>query len=385
MKIIADEAIPFLRGVLEPYSEILYLPAGSIDRATVRDADALLIRTRTRIDSNLLEGSSVKFVGTATIGTDHMDYEWCGANGVLCVNAPGCNASSVQQYIAASLFTISLEKNFSLRGKTLGIIGAGNVGQKVEKLGRLLGMRVLLNDPPRERKEGKGNFVSVNDILRESDIITLHVPYTNEGADRTENLINGENLLWMKKGAWLINTSRGGVVEEKALKEALIRKNLAGSVMDVWEHEPVVDPDLIKSAFIATPHIAGYSQDGKANGTAIVVRKLAQFAGFPLVNWFPDGVPAPEQPIIYPDPVTNGIMQITGEAVLKTYPIRNDDIRFRDNPEMFEYQRNNYPVRREFPGYTIELSGMDEELVSILGGLGFRVQPGSGGKAHPLT
>ena len=221
MKIIADDKIPFLKGVLEPYAEVIYLPGNQIIRNIVKDADALLIRTRTKCDENLLKDSSIRFIGTATIGFDHIDTLYCEKNNIYWTNAPGCNSSSVQQYITAALLKISCEHGFNLKDKTIGIIGVGNVGSKVEKSARTLGMNVLLCDPPRARREGDTKFSKLGRILKESDIITVHVPLNPEGTDKTLHMFNDRSFGEMKTGMWFLNSSRGEVADTAALKKRL--------------------------------------------------------------------------------------------------------------------------------------------------------------------
>jgi erythronate-4-phosphate dehydrogenase len=371
IKIIADDKIPFLEGVLEPYAQVKYLPGRNISQDEIKNADALLIRTRTRCTRELLKGTGVKFIGTATIGFDHIDTGYCELNNIKWVNAPGCNSSSVQQYIAAALFKISREFRFSLKDKTIGIIGAGNVGEKVEKFCNLLGMKVLVNDPPRARKEGNEKFTELNALLKESDIITLHVPLSFVGEDKTFHMINEKSLRKMKKGAWLINTSRGEVAETLSLKKARSSGRLSGIVADVWENEPAIDSRLMQLSFIATPHIAGYSTDGKANGTSIVVNELARFFNIPLKDWYPEKVPAPS----YPEIALNGRDKDTEEtvriAVEHTYNISEDDLKLRFSPSDFEKLRGDYPVRREFPAYTVNLEGSTVKTKKIIESLGF--------------
>ncbi len=373
IRITADDKIPFLKGVLEPFAQITYLPGSQIDRNTVMDSDALLVRTRTKCSSDLLSGTSVRFIGTATIGFDHIDTGFCNANNIRWTNAPGCNSSSVMQYIAAALMRISLESGLSLSRLTFGIVGVGNVGSKVQKLAETLGMKVLLNDPPRQRKEKKGIFVSIEQVLEESDIITLHVPLNTGGKDNTFHLIDADTLSKMKKGAWLINTSRGEVVEPDALKEALTGESIAGAILDVWEKEPEIDIPLMHMAFLATPHIAGYSADGKANGTSMVVNELCRFFDISLKEWFPSEIPDPADPMLVIDCHGKGLEEIAGRAVSHSYNIMADDVRLRFDPSRFEKERENYPLRREFPSYSIELRDGTEEARALISALGFRL------------
>ena len=373
LKIIADDKIPFLKGVLEPYADMVYLPGKQITAEVAKDADALLIRTRTKCSKELLEGSRVSFIGTATIGYDHIDTGYCEKNKVKWTNAPGCNSSSVQQYVISALLKMASESGFSLTDKTLGIVGVGNVGSKVEKIALLLGMKVLVCDPPRARKEGSEKFISIDAVLHEADIITAHVPLSFEGEDKTFHLFNDKTLGRMKKGAWFINSSRGEVVDSAALKEALNSGNLSGAVLDVWEKEPDIDHELLRRVFIATPHIAGYSTDGKANGTAMIVNSLSGYFDLPLTGWFPPEVPLPEETLIEIDASAKTEQDIIKEAVFHTYNISDDDGRFRLSPGDFEKQRGEYPLRREFTTYTVNLRGGTKEVREIMKGLGFSI------------
>ena len=227
MKIIADNKIPFLRGALEPFAEVVYMPGKETTAEVVKDADALITRTRTICNEALLKGSSVKVIATATIGFDHIDTAWCEANGIIWRNAPGCNSWSVKQYITSLLLSVARKRSLSLEGMTLGVVGVGNVGSKVASAAAALGMKVLLNDPPRERKEGPEAFVSLDELIRRSDIITLHVPLQKDGPDATWHLFDAARLASMRPGQILFNSSRGPVVDNKALKAALQERRIA--------------------------------------------------------------------------------------------------------------------------------------------------------------
>jgi erythronate-4-phosphate dehydrogenase len=373
MKIVADDKIPFLRGVLEPFGEVIYLAAKDINRDALKDADALLIRTRTRCTENLLKGTNVRFIGTATIGFDHIDTKYCAKHKIHWTNAPGCNSSSVQQYIAAALLKITSEFRLNLKDKTIGIIGVGNVGSKVEKIARILGMNVLLNDPPRARAEGEKNFVNLGTVLYESDIVTVHVPLNIVGQDKTYHLFNDKNFKKMKKDSWLINTSRGEVNDTASLKKILGSGKLTGVVLDVWENEPDIDLDLMAGAFIATPHIAGYSTDGKANGTSIVVNSLCEFFNLPLNNWYPENVPQPEFSELFIDAAGKTEEDILREAVFHTYNITDDDTNLRFFPSDFEKQRGDYKVRREFPAYSVKLKNGSKKVLKMIEDIGFKI------------
>lgn len=373
MKIVADENIPFLKGVLEPYAEIRYLPGKMIGRKDLLDADALVIRTRTKCTGDLLKGTKVKFIGTATIGFDHIDTQYCEKNGIFWTNAPGCNSGSVQQYIAAALLKMASEFRFSLKDKTIGIIGVGNVGSKIEKFARLLGMNVLLNDPPRARKEGKINFVSLGTVLYKSDIVTVHVPLNVVGEDCTWHLFNEKSFKKMKKGAWFINSSRGEVLETACIRKILSSGKLSGAILDVWENEPDIDMELMRKTFLSTPHIAGYSTDGKANGTSMIVNYLSDHFKLPLKNWYPSEIPEPGSMVIQISGKGKTDEDILREAVFNTYNIDEDNINLRFNPSDFEKLRGNYRIRREFAAYTVELKGGSRQVKGILKKLGFKV------------
>lgn len=373
IKIVADCKIPLLKGVFEAYAEIVYLPPSEITNENIKDADALLIRTLTKCNSSLLDGTNVKFIATATIGYDHIDTSYCESKNIKWMNAPGCNSSSVMQYIASVLLTLAVKKNLNLSETTIGIVGVGNVGSKVARLSDALGMKVLLNDPPRERKEGKGNFVSLDELISRSNIITFHVPLIKDGVDKTFHLADDSFFTKLNEKKILFNTSRGEVVESNALKNAIKNRIISTSVIDVWENEPSIDIDLLNMVNIATPHIAGYSADGKAKGTAICVRGLSSFFNLGVDNnWYPSSIPLPSNPkelIFECEGKTE--QEILAEIILSTYDVTIDDDMLRKSVETFEKQRNEYPVRREFPFYQIKLVGENPKIRTTLNELGF--------------
>jgi len=372
MKIVVDKKIPFIEGVLEKYGEVVYLEGREIRREDVRGADALIVRTRTKCNRALLEGTKVRFVASATIGFDHIDTAFCEANNIFWTNAAGCNSSSVQQYIAAALFHLAEEFQFELAQKTIGIVGVGNVGSKVVNLCRALGMRVLLNDPPRERREGSKDFVSLDAVIRESDIVTFHVPLYLEGVDKTFHMVDEKLLSKFRKGQILINSSRGEVVEGEALRSSLKNKMIADCVLDVWEHEPDVDRELLGLTEIATPHIAGYSADGKANGTAMSVQAFSRFFGLDLGEWYPEKVPSPAITTLEVECGNLSDQAVLAGLVKRTYDILADDARLRMSPETFEKQRGAYPLRREFPTYTLKLLNASASLKTLVQAIGFK-------------
>ncbi len=375
IKIVADNKIPLLKGVFEPYADVIYLPPSDITNENVKDADALMIRTRTKCNSILLDGTNVKFIATATIGYDHIDTSYCESKNIKWINAPGCNSSSVMQYVTSSLLTIASRKNMDLSEMTIGIVGVGNVGSKVARLSEALGMKVLLNDPPRERKEGKDKFVSLEELINRSNIITFHVPLIQEGVDKTIHLadeiffskLNGEKIVF--------NTSRGEVIETSALKNAINNKIISAAVLDVWENEPNIDQELMNIVDIATPHIAGYSADGKANGTAICVRGLSSFFNLDINDdWYPSSVPLPGNPKgLTFECKGKSNQEVLSEIIFSTYDVTKDDDTLRKSVDTFEKQRNDYPVRREFPYYQIRLLNVTQELKMTMIELGFKL------------
>ncbi|MBN2276092.1 MAG: 4-phosphoerythronate dehydrogenase PdxB [Bacteroidales bacterium] len=374
MLVIADEKIPYLKGALEPFTDIEYYPGDQITPERIEHADALLIRTRTKCNRHLLEGSSVKFVATATIGFDHIDTDYCNEQGIYWTNAPGCNASSVNQYIASVLVTLSRQQGFKLKDRVLGVVGVGNVGSKVVKTAELLHMRVYLNDPPRVRKEGVCGFLSLDSIIRECDIITFHVPLSFEGIDKTFHMIDEPLLSKLNKGTIIINSSRGEVADTEALKRAQSSGRIGSMVFDVWEGEPDIDRELLPMTSVATPHIAGYSADGKANGTAMAVQALSRFFNLDLEDWEPENIPLPEKTTIMIDCKHMDVEDILGEAILFTYQVELDDKRLRASVETFEKQRGNYPLRREFPAFTVRLMNEHSGVRQLLMKMGFRVE-----------
>ncbi|MBQ9475121.1 MAG: 4-phosphoerythronate dehydrogenase [Bacteroidales bacterium] len=363
MKIVCDDRIPFLRGVLEPFAEVVYAPGSAIDAALVRYADALIVRTRTRCDRALLEGSKVKVIASATIGYDHIDTAWCERGGIAWSNAPGCNSASVAQYLASVLALVPNPQEL-----TLGIVGVGNVGSKVTKVASAFGMKTLLCDPPRAEREGCGGFVPLKEILEESDILTLHVPLT----ESTRQMINEKSLEQARKLRMLINTSRGEVVNGEALKKALLSGRLNAAVLDVWENEPFIDPALCSLCSIATPHIAGYSADGKAAGTTAAVRFVARTLGLPMQQWSVPDIPSPlKNTDLRIDCRGMQTAEIISRAVLYAYDVRSDSEALKKDLSRFEKLRGEYPVRREFGAFRLRLTGADAKIIEKLAALGF--------------
>lgn len=340
LKIVADKAIPFLEGVFDPYADMTYLPGDKIGPEDVRDADVLMVRTRTKCNADLLEGSKVKFIATATIGTDHIDFPYCDSKGIVVRNAPGCNAGGVMEYVFSALYGLASRKSISLQGDTIGIIGVGHVGSMIERMGRALGFRILKCDPPRAEAEGSFGFCDLEYLLQNSQIVTLHVPLD----ETTRGMANSEFFSLMQPGAFFINAARGEVVCDDALKAAIPK--LGPVIIDTWNHEPDIDLDLMDKVAIATPHIAGYSYQGKQNGTAAAVRAVAHYFGITeLYEFFPK-TDLPENEAVKLD--LKDLNQGEIASVLQyNYPIFTDDFMLRLNPENFDKLRSEYNYRRE--------------------------------------
>ena len=313
MKVIVDDKIPYLIRPLRAVTEVVALPAADITPAAVRDADALIIRTRTRCDEALLAGSSVRFIATATIGFDHIDTAWCEAHGISWTNCPGCNASSVCQYVECALRLLEREGVLTLGGSRIGIVGVGHVGSRVKAMAERLGMTALCYDPP------KGMW----DDVSHADVVTFHVPLTKDGPYPTFHLADGRFFASLSRRPVFINTSRGPVMDTAAVVSALHEGQIRQAVIDVWEHEPVPDAELLALARLTTPHIAGYSADGKARASQMALDALCAFFHLPSVQAeTPPPAPAP-------------------------YDIDADSRRLKASPDSFEYQRGHYPIRRE--------------------------------------
>lgn len=330
MKVVIDSAIPYIAGVLEPYAEVVYRAGEQFSSSDVRDADALIIRTRTRCDEALLEGSRVKLIATATIGFDHIDLQYCSSRGIEVVTAAGCNAAGVLQWVAATLALLARTQCWQPDQKRLGIVGVGNVGSLVERYARRWGFEVICCDPPRLEREG-GDFVAMEELLSQADIVTLHTPLD----DTTRGMINPQTLALMKPSATLINASRGEVAQTEALLSA--EQTLC---LDVWEREPNINRELLAKAFVATPHIAGYSAQGKANAAMAVVRAVARRFALPLVEWYPSVV----EPVERKDITWEDMCQ----SVERYCNLPSESAILKSHPAEFEALRNNYNYREEY-------------------------------------
>jgi len=366
LRIVADENIPLVQAAFGQLGDIHLLPGRALGPKDVAAADVLLVRSVTQVNEALLGGSRVRFVGSATIGTDHIDSAFLAARGIAFAHAPASNADSVVEYVLAALFHLAVERNTSLRGRTLGIVGCGNIGGRLARRAPALGLRVLMNDPPlagaAERIGESHDFVPLGRILEEADMVTVHVPLTLDGPFATYHLLDEAALRRMKPGAWLINTSRGAAVSNKALKAALLGGWPATAVLDVWEGEPMPDPALVRLAALATPHIAGYSYDGKVLGTLMLYRALTEYLGRPA-SWDAEQALAgtPEDRLNLEAPPPAAETPWLASIVRSMYALADDDARMRhlldlplsEGGAWFTDLRKHYPRRRTFSRHTL--------------------------------
>jgi erythronate-4-phosphate dehydrogenase len=373
IRIIVDDKIPYIKGALEPFAEMVYLAGHELTAAMAKEANALIIRTRTICNAQLLKGSAVKFIASATIGCDHIDVAYCKQQGITWTNAPGCNAESVKQYLASALFAYARKEQVKLRDLTIGIVGVGNVGRKVADLCRAIGMRVLLNDPPRQRAEGSGAFTDLVRIRQQADIITFHVPLQSAGEFATQHMVDNSFLKELGKSPLLVNTCRGEVFASSDVKSALDSGSISGLIIDCWENEPEIDLELLEKVDFATAHIAGYSRDGKAVGTMMSIRALSRFFKLGIDDWKPTAIELPERPQLQLDGHNKDDESVLAEAVLATYDISEDDKRLRAAPGSFERFRGEYPVRREFHNYRVEAKNVNKCSLLALKKMGFQL------------
>lgn len=341
-KVVIDADIPFIKGVLEPWCKVVYKTGSEIDNQTVRESDALIIRTRTRCDKKLLNNTAVRAIFTATIGSDHIDLDYCKSNGIEVFNAAGCNSGGVVQYVITSLFALTDKTGQQLKDKTVGIVGAGNVGERLAQFLEKIGVAVLRCDPPKSLVNNTVKYYSLDYILTNSDVITLHVPLDSS----TYSMCSDSFLSKMKSGSILVNTARGEVVDEDAVLR--FREKLGAIVTDVWAGEPLINKDLLKVSDIATPHIAGYSYEGKVNATVFSVINFANFFGVKDLKNF--SIETKEAPLVINHRRgKRDIYSRVTEVLLERFPLYQEDEKLRTNTANFEIIRSSYIFRREFP------------------------------------
>jgi len=380
MKIVADVNIPFVRECFSSIGDVEVVGGREITRDVVADADVLLVRSITPVFADLLTGSKVRFVGTATIGFDHIDLNFLRRNYIGFASAPGSNANSAAEYVIAGLLEVSKKHKISLEGKSIGIIGVGNVGSRVAKKCGALGMKVLLNDPPLYRQTDDAKYLPIQELF-DCDFITLHTPLTFEGIDKTFHLADRNFFESLREGCVFINASRGGVVDSDALKATIKSGRLRAVVLDVWENEPNIDTELLKMVDIGTPHIAGYSLDGKIAGMIMIYKSVCEYFGIEPEFDMEDFLPEPEVKVIELNPNLDNEQDVLLNTVRKVYKIDHDDTGLRkilDEPaekrgKFFDKLRKNYPVRREFQNTEIIIQDTDSSLAKKLNGIGFKV------------
>jgi len=404
MKIVADGNIPFVRECFSSIGEVEVVGGREITREVVADAEALLVRSITAVNEGLLSGSKVRFVATATIGFDHIDVEYLRRRNIGFASAPGSNANSAAEYVVAALLEVGQENNVELERKSIGIIGVGNVGSRVAKKCAALGMEVRLNDPPLERYKshspegqeehrgfesallrveqftGKSEFLPIEELF-ECDFITLHTPLTFEGVDKTHHLADDRFFRSLREGCVFVNASRGGVVDSGALKRGILGGRLGAVVLDVWENEPDIDVELLRMVDIGTPHIAGYSLDGKIAGMIMIYEAACAYFGVGAEHGIEDFMPEAGVPELRVDAAADSEQEALMGAVRAVYDIRRDDARLREirecradkAGEFFDNLRKEYPVRREFVNTRVVMEGACESFSRKLAGIGFTV------------
>jgi len=376
MKIVVDSNILYAEKVFSEYGDLFFYKNKIENRDVLKDADVLLCRSTMKVNKDLLEGTNIKFVATATSGIEHLDIDFLNERKIEFCDAKGSNSNSVAEYVIAALLELSHRYNFELVGKTLGIVGWGCVGKKVEKKAKALGLNVLVNDPPLDDKKVEKDFVPLDDILK-CDIITLHVPLNNEGKYKTLDLFNNDKFSKMKKGSIFINTSRGKVVNENDLVDAIKNNVISYAVLDVWQNEPDINIDILKYINISTPHIAGHSLDAKALGTEMILDKFCSYFNFQKRI---DVLKLLPEPDIFEEEINGytNLFEKLRNIIVKIYDINKDDLNFRriisqsNIKEYFNYLRNNYWPRREF--YNTSIKTTNQELKNVFEQIGFNIK-----------
>jgi erythronate-4-phosphate dehydrogenase len=377
MKLVIDENIAFAEEAFSGFGEIILLPGRKINNEILKNADVLIVRSVTEVNEKLLNKTNVRFVGTATIGRDHINTAYLESRNIEFADAAGCNADAVAEYVLASLAEIAAEKKLTFNGLKTGVIGVGNIGSRIVRYAKVLGMNVIKNDPPLKRKTGDSSFKEIDEITK-AGIITFHVPLNMDGPDKTYHLFGQNKLSGLNDNIILLNTSRGSVIDNSVLESLITKKNIT-AVLDVWENEPAINTELLKKTFIGTPHIAGYSFEGKVNGTMMIYSALSRFLGSkeewkPLLPEIADSTIKVKEVIGTEETLKNIFRQV--------YDIRKDNENLkrmigitRDGAaEYFDWLRKSYPLRREFNNYSVFIPRGYHELEEILSVLRFNVE-----------
>jgi len=381
MKIVADANIPYVRECFSSIGAVEVVGGREITAGVVADADVVLVRSITPVNAELLSGSKVRFVATATIGFDHVDIDYLKGNNIGFASAPGSNANSAAEYVIAGLLEVGRKYGIELEGKSIGIIGVGNVGGRVAEKCAALGMAVRLNDPPLQRQSGDAKYLPIEELF-DCDFITLHTPLTFEGEDKTYHLADEKFFGSLGEGCVFVNASRGAVVDSGALKSAISAGTLGAVVLDVWEGEPNIDMELLGVVDIGTPHIAGYSLDGKIAGMIMIYRAACEHFGLEAAYKAEDFLPVPAVGRLRVNPKAEREQDVLRGSVRRIYDIRRDDIRLRGildkradkAGEFFDNLRKQYPVRREFQNTRVVLESPCASVGRKLAGIGFKVE-----------
>jgi len=376
MKVVADENISLVKEAFSEFGEIVTVPGRSLNKDILADASILLVRSVTKVNKELLDGTAVKFVASATIGVDHVDTAYLRENSIGFAYAPGSNSASVAEYVVAALLHISRKIGSPLEDMTLGIVGVGNIGSKVYHHAKALGLNCLLNDPPKKRLTSSDIYLPLETLLEKADILTLHVPLITEGEDCTYHLINKDIISRFKKNVVLVNTSRGRVVDEKIVRSQ--RDKFKGLIFDVWENEPAINAETLKTTDIGTPHIAGYSFEGKLRGTQMIYDAACAFF-FLKPNW---KVPEGYFTDIVEEIDVSSSRDPLNDAVKAAYAIEKDSKNLSailqknktEQDRYFDQLRKSYPRRREFTHFKIKCGSNQKHEAAILSELGFIVE-----------
>ncbi|MBD2785496.1 4-phosphoerythronate dehydrogenase PdxB [Xenorhabdus sp. DI] len=370
MKILVDENMPYAEQLFQQLGEVQAIPGRPVPEGVLEHADAFMVRSVTKVNESLLQGSSVKFVGTATAGMDHVDQQWLSQAGIGFSAAPGCNAIAVVEYVFSALMLLAEQDQFQLKDKTVGIVGVGNVGGRLAERLAALGVKTLLCDPPRADRGDEGEFWPLEKLVKEADILTFHTPLNQSGPYQTYHLADAELLSALPDNRILINASRGEVVDNQALLAVLQQGKKLRTVLDVWEPEPNLSLPLLELVDIATPHIAGYTLEGKARGTTQVFEAYCEFLGQPRKTELADWLPASDfSQITVQGEVTQSVLKRLMHLV---YDVRRDDAPLRqvaDQAGAFDRLRKNYPERREWSSLTVHCDA--EESAQLLSSIGF--------------
>jgi erythronate-4-phosphate dehydrogenase len=375
-----DEALPYWEGAFAGLGEIRLFNGRNLRPEEIHDADALVVRSVTKVDERLLKGSSVRFVATASAGIDNLDVDYLQQSGIYFSHSAGCNAEAVSDYVLTALYIIADRRNWDLKNKSLAIIGVGNVGSRVEKKAHAHGMQVLLCDPPLRDSTGDPRYRDFDEVIG-ADILTFHVPLVAEGPYPTWHMIDRKTLDRLAPAPILLNTARGAVFDNVALKTALADGRISGAVLDVWEGEPEIDCELLKLVDIGTPHIAGFGIDGKIRATEMAREELCRF--FQIKSSWDTRPLLPEPVIVYPEKGKTG-RQALLSVLLQAFRILDLDSKLRDSasagpqqlPEAFDMLRDRQPLRREFRHYIVKLTGQNTILAEDFKRLGFNIDVG---------